>query len=298
MATIAADQVPALGVAVMRRRRELRQPSARSLLLTVLGEYVLPGGEPVWTATLVRVLALLGVAEKAARQALARSAAEGWITSRRHGRLAMWELTDAGRRLLTEGARRIYTFGQDGPDWDGRWLVLLTGAPEAGREDRHRARTQLTWAGFGALPGGVWVSPDPGREQEASRILDELGLAGKAMSFIASYGGIGAPADVVALAWDLRAVEARYEQFIDTFTPVEPADAAQTLTAQTLLVHEWRRFPFLDPRLPRDLLPPGWLGAEAAGLFAARHARWRDGAGRCWTQLSAGSAAAGSATGR
>jgi phenylacetic acid degradation operon negative regulatory protein len=295
MATTAPDQVLAPGTGARSdgapdiggpgRRRELRQPSARSLLLTVLGEYVLPGGEPVWTATLVRVLALLGVAEKAARQALARTAAEGWITSRRHGRLAQWALTDAGRRLLTEGASRIYTFGQDGADWDGRWLVLLTGAPGAGREDRHRVRTQLAWAGFGALPGGVWVSPDPAREQEAGRILAELGLAGQAMSFIANYGVIGSPADVVALAWDLRAVEARYEQFIATFTPIEPADDAGALIAQTLLVHEWRRFPFLDPRLPRDLLPPGWLGANAAQLFAARHARWRDGAGRCWGQL-------------
>ena len=285
MAMTAPDHVRALGAGAPGRRREPRQPSARSLLLTVLGEYVLPGGEPVWTTTLVRVLALLGVAEKAARQALARSAAEGWITSRRHGRLAQWALTDAGRRLLTEGARRIYTFGQEGPDWDGRWLVVLTGAPDAGRQDRHTLRTQLAWAGFGALPGGVWVSPDPGREQEASRILAELGLAGQAMSFIASYGAIGAPADVVALAWDLRAVEARYEQFIDAFTPIEPADDAAVLTAQTLLVHEWRRFPFLDPRLPRDLLPPGWPGAEAAKLFADRRARWRDGASRCWAQL-------------
>ena len=285
MAMTAPAQVLELRAATAGRRREPRQPSARSLLLTVLGEYVLPGGEPVWTATLVRVLALLGVAEKAARQALARTAAEGWITSRRQGRLAWWELTEAGRRLLTEGAGRIYTFGQDGPEWDGRWLVLLTGAPEAGRDDRHRLRTQLTWAGFGALRGGVWVSPDPRREQEAGRILDELGLTGTAMSFIASYGAIGTPADVVAQAWDLRAVEARYEKFIGTFTGVEPADDAQALSAQTLLVHEWRRFPFLDPRLPRDLLPAGWLGADAAQLFADRHARWRDAAARCWAQL-------------
>ena len=295
MATITSDQAGPPRAGQLRagqlraglpgHRGALRQPSARSLLLTVLGEYVLPGGEPVWTASLVRVLALLGVAEKAARQALARTAAEGWIASRRHGRLAQWALTDAGRHLLTEGALRIYTFGQDGPDWDGRWLVLLTGTPDAGREDRLRVRTQLAWAGFGALPGGVWVSPDPGREPEASRILDELGLAGQAMSFIASCGAIGAPADVVARAWDLRAVEARYEQFIDTFTPVDPGDDARALTAQTLLVHEWRRFPFLDPRLPRDLLPPGWLGADAARLFAARHALWQDGASRCWARL-------------
>ena len=38
--------------------------SARSLLLTVLGEFVHPNGSPVWTATLVDALQVLGVEEK------------------------------------------------------------------------------------------------------------------------------------------------------------------------------------------------------------------------------------------
>jgi len=277
-------------VPAVSRRRELGTSSARSLLLTVLGEYVLPGGEPVWTVAVVRALALLGVAEKAARQALARAAAEGWVGSRRHGRLAQWQLTAAGQRLLTDGARRIYAFGQDGQAWDGRWLIVLVNAADLASQTRHRIRTRLSWAGFGALPGGVWVCPDPRREPEASRILDELGLAGAAMSFVASHGGIGAPQDIVARAWDLRAVERGYAEFIGTFTALRPAGDEEVLTAQTLLVHEWRRFPFLDPGLPRDLLPPAWPGADAAALFRSRHAMWQAGAARCWTRLAAGQA--------
>ena len=198
MTTIATGELPAPGAAALGRR-EPRQPSARSLLLTVLGEYVLPGGEPVWTATLVRVLALLGVAEKTARQALARTAAEGWIASRRHGRLAQWELTEAGQRLLTEGAHRIYTFGQDGPDWDGRWLVLLTGAQETGPEDRHRVRAQLAWAGFGALPGGVWVSPDPRREQRPAGSWSSWDWPGRRCPSSPATAPWAGQADVVAL---------------------------------------------------------------------------------------------------
>jgi len=282
MAVIAPDPVPAVS-----RRRELGLSSARSLLLTVLGEYVLPAGEPVWTGTLVAALGLLGVAEKAARQALARTAAEGWITSSRHGRLARWRLTDAGRRLLTDGAQRIYSFGTGGQEWDGRWLIVLVNAPDLSAQTRHRVRTRLAWAGFGALPGGVWVSPDPRREPEAGRILDELGLADAGVSFIASFGGIGAQEDIVAQAWDLREVERRYEEFIRAFEPLEPAGDEQKLIAQTMLVHEWRRFPFLDPRLPRDLLPEGWAGAEAAALFGSRHADWHAGAARGWARLAA-----------
>ncbi|MDN5856618.1 MAG: PaaX family transcriptional regulator, partial [Actinomycetia bacterium] len=52
--------------------------SARSLLLTVLGELVLPAGEPVWTSSLLYVLKGVGVEEQTARQAIARGAAAGW----------------------------------------------------------------------------------------------------------------------------------------------------------------------------------------------------------------------------
>src|SRR5215470_16720461 len=154
---------------VVSRRREVSHTSARSLLMTVLGEYVLPQRHPVWTWVLV--------------DTLARAAAEGWLVSERVGRRARWGLTPPGRRLLTEGAQRIYEFGRGERPWDGRWLVLLVSVPEVKRDLRHRLRTRLSWAGFGSPEAGVWVSPDLGREGEALGVLKELGLAAGAMSF-------------------------------------------------------------------------------------------------------------------
>jgi len=46
-------------------------------------------------------------------------------------------------------------------------------------------------------------------------------------------------------------VSARYQEFTDAFADVRPATGADFLIAQTRLVHAWRRFPFLDPQLPR-----------------------------------------------
>jgi phenylacetic acid degradation operon negative regulatory protein len=272
-------------VPALSRRRELGEASARSLLMTVLGEYVLPGGDPVWTFTLVRALALLGVEEKSARQALARSSAEGWLGSLRQGRRVRWQLTEPGRRLLSEGASRIYSFGRRDRHWDKQWLVLLISVPDAKRDLRHRLRTRLSWAGFGTPAAGVWVSPDPGRENEARQILADLGLAAASMSLLASYGSIGAPASLARLAWDLDGVARRYGEFIESFATLRPAADEEQLVAQTLLVHEWRRFPFLDPQLPPELLPARWIGATAAQLFHARHAEWRDGAQRHWDVL-------------
>lgn len=259
--------------------------SARSLLMTILGEFVLPRDAAVWTTSLVDALGLFAVEEKSARQALARAAAEGWLVSEHVGRRARWSLTPPGRRLLTEGAERIYRFGRDRGSWDGNWLVLLVSVPESQRELRHRVRTRLNWAGFGSPAPGVWVSPDTSRQKEAQTILAELDVTAP-MSFVATYGEIGDEGTVVSRAWDLGELEGRYERFIAEFSHLEPADERATLHAQTRLVHEWRRFPFLDPQLPVRLLPGDWSGLTAADLFHSRHDRWHAGAQRAWDELA------------
>ena len=272
----------------MSRRRELGETSARSLLMTLLGEYALPRGAAVWTSTLVDVLALLGIEEKSARQALARTSAEGWLAAQREGRRVQWNLTAPGRRMLSEGASRIYSFGSEERRWDHRWLVLLVTVPEAKRELRHRLRTRLAWAGFGSPAAGVWVTPDTDREAEARQILADLGLLERSMSFAATYGSIGRLESVARQAWELDAVAARYDDFIAKFDGQRPAAGDEMLVAQARLVHEWRRFPFLDPGLPRELLPARWSGITAARLFHARHAEWRPGAQQRWAERADG----------
>ena len=269
----------------LSRRRELGATSARSLLLTVLGEFVLPRPEPVWTQTLIDVLAELGVEQKSARQALARTAAEGLLVSDRSGRRVRWSLSASGRRLLTDGAARIYGFGTRTAAWDGRWLVLLVSVPESRRQLRHRLRTQLAWAGLGSPTPGVWVTPDAAKQDEVARVIADLGLTAVSSSFVGPFGAIGAERDVVAQAWDLAGIEGAYADFLATFGSAAPVTPAEVMTAQIHLVHAWRRFPFLDPSLPGELLPDGWAGARAAALFGTLHARWDEPAVRHWRAL-------------
>ena len=269
----------------LSRRRELGATSARSLLLTVLGEFVLPRPEPVWTQTLIDVLAELGVEQKSARQALARTAAEGLLVSDRSGRRVRWSLSASGRRLLTDGAARIYGFGTRTAAWDGRWLVLLVSVPESRRQLRHRLRTRLAWAGLGSPTPGVWVTPDAAKQDEVARVIADLELTAVSSSFVGPFGAIGAERDVVAQAWDLAGIEGAYADFLATFGSAAPVTPAEVMTAQIHLVHAWRRFPFLDPSLPGELLPDGWAGARAAALFGTLHARWDEPAVRHWRAL-------------
>ena len=269
----------------LSRRRGLGQTSARSLLLTLLGEFVLPRDEPVWTQVLIDVLNGLGVENKSARQALARTAAEGMVTSDRAGRRVRWRLTDAGRRLLSDGAARIYGFGTPAPAWDGRWLVLLVSVPETRRRLRHRLRTRLAWAGLGSPAPGVWLSPDPGKEAEVAEVVADLELDAVTSSFVGPFGAIGSETEVVRQAWDLAGVEREYEDFLAEFADADPHTPADVLTHQVLLVHAWRRFPFLDPELPAELLPEEWAGTRAAARFTELHAKWTTEAQEHWEGL-------------
>ncbi len=278
--------VEAVDEPFVTRRQELGAASARSLLLTVLGEFVLPTGRAVWTAALIELLAELDVAEKAARQAIMRTADSGWIASSRVGRETRWSLTPAGTRLLREGSERIYGFATDERQWDGRWLVALVGVPENNRALRQRLRTQLGWAGLGSPSAGTWVTPWTGREREVRDALVDLGLLTGSWTFVAGAGGVGDERSLARAAWDLDDIEARYEDFLELVGRRRPRTDRQALVAQVRLVQEWRRFPLLDPGLPRELLPPRWSGNRAAEVFRERHAAWAPRAQAAWAELA------------
>jgi phenylacetic acid degradation operon negative regulatory protein len=264
------------------RRRRLGTASARSSLLTVLGEFVHPAGEPVWTASLVAAMAALGVEEKAARQALSRTAGEGLVDSTRHGRRVLWHLTDDGTRLLDEGTRRIYGFMRGRPAWDGRWLVVDVAIPESQRRLRHQLRTRLTWLGLGTPTPGLWVSPDARKAPSVAAVIDDLGLGGLAFAWTGPMAGIGTEGRLLAQAWDLDDVEARYQQFLGDFKPRQAGDDAEAFVAQVQLVEAWRRFPFVDPDLPAELLDHDWPGTRAARTFHDCHRRWQKPSARAW----------------
>jgi phenylacetic acid degradation operon negative regulatory protein len=274
----AVGQVPAIS-----RRHAAGAPSARGLLLTLLGEFVLPGGGTAWTSAVLAVFARLGIEEKTTRQALMRTAASGWLDAEKVGRRTRWRLTASAQKMLTEGAERIYSFTGPARGWDGRWLLVYVRIPDSDRRGRHVVRSRLTWAGFGSLGAGLWISPHPDREDEAIGVLREAGVSADAHVFVARRSGLADVRVMVAAAWDLGAIEAQYEGFIEEFRATVPADV---LVRQVELVHAWRRFPSVDPVLPRELLPARWSGLEAARLFADRHQRWSGEAIQEWKRLN------------
>jgi phenylacetic acid degradation operon negative regulatory protein len=248
----------------------------------VLGEFVLPTGGSAWTSAFIEVFARLGVEEKASRQALARTAADGWIRPERHGRRTRWRLTPDGDRLLTEGTERIYAFASSQRDWDGSWLLVIARVPESDRSARHLLRTRLGWAGLGSPAPGIWITTHTERKDEVEQVLKQASVT-DGQIFFAQHRGGGELASLVTQAWDLPAIEHRYEQFLADFAA---PDAEDPLIRLIELVHTWRRFPSADPGLPAQLMPSRWSGERAAELFAARHENWSPNAVRRWIRLN------------
>lgn len=268
--------------------------SARSSLLTLLGEFVLPSGGSVWTSTLVEALGLLGYGEQNARQATARLLDQGLLERSSHGRRTRWTLSDAGERLLTEGARRIYGFQTTATPWDGRWLLVLSSIPDTQRAVRHQLRRRLGFLGFGALSGGVMVSPHTAREEAVIGVLRDLDLDVGTFLFTAEATALTAPDQIIAAAWDVPALADRYKQFVHHFSgvtaaPSDDGSPAPSFVALAGLVDSWRRFPFEDPEIPAELLGSEWPGLAAKACFDDRHRAWSSAAQRWWSDQEAAS---------
>lgn len=268
------DGDPDVTGALVAEELPAQRGGAKAMLLTVLGEFVLPTGGSAWTSSLVRAAGALGIGEKNARQAIARIGEQGLLSSDRHGRQVRWSLTAAGRVLLETGTRRIYDFASSDVEWDGRWLVAHCPVAEPRRAQRTRLRTRLAFLGFGELSAHLLLSPHVDREPQLRAALHEAGLAAESTVLRSTTGSPEEDAALAARAWDLDELARAYHAFQRSAERSSPQRGPEYFRAVVELVHEWRRFPSVDPELPKSLLPDPWAGATAATTFRNQHRKW------------------------
>ena len=195
-------------------------------------------------------------------------------------------------RRLRQAGDRIY--GREQPAWDGRWHVVVL-ERVADRARRERLRSALGYLGYACLDGATWISPHPSNELDALLGAERV----RAERFVARYDGD--QRGLAARAWDLDGLASAYSAWIgaarEILEPVRDAGqqpgglADETVFAvRSELVHEWRKFLFIDPGLPAELLPAHWPGAEAADLFHAEADRLLPAASRFVDRCLAGGA--------
>jgi phenylacetic acid degradation operon negative regulatory protein len=265
---------PPVSLLIRPENASLTPGSARSLLVTILGELVWPTERPVWTSALVYLLKGLGIEEHTARQAIARAAASDWIVPMRHGREVCWSLSPKLLHIFDSGSPRVYSLSDPFSSWDGSWLAVLTNIPQSHRNSRRPLYAGLTWAGFGNPAPGLWLSPHVEREDEVAALIGELGLEQHLIGFVGTVKNVGiSESDIVAKGWDLQALSEHYEQLLAAMTDLRPGGGDDTLFAHVRMVSEWQELPRTDPQLPEALLPD-WIGRRVARRIEVLRAQW------------------------
>ena len=260
----------------------------RSLLFTLYGDYVHPlGQENLRVGALVRLAAELGVGGNALRSALSRMTREGWLAVHRSGGPPRYRLSPRGRDLIEDGITRIY--GRYRAGWDGRWLLVSYSLPEPRRGQRDRLRQGLSFLGLGSLGNGLFITPHD-LSRQVSELVSRNGVEREVTVHYGTLEWPTEPAVIVARAWDLDKLAARYRMFLgsvrEAMDQQDGMGDAEAFRRRFLLTHEFRRFPFSDPDLPDRLLPPDWVGSAAREAFISYHRRLRRKAERFYCSIA------------
>ncbi|WP_443059056.1 PaaX family transcriptional regulator [Streptomyces sp. NBC_00388] len=257
----------------------------RQFIVTVYGLCSRSDGGWLSVATLIALLADLGIEAPAVRSSISRLKRRGLLRAERRGGSAGYALSDEGLSVLREGDLRIFRRDRATPA-DG-WLLAVFSVPESERSKRHLMRSRLTRLGFGTASAGVYIAPAHLYDATAG-MLRRLELDGYADLFRADHLAFGPLDEKVRQWWDLDQLEHLYGEFVRKHEKVlerlpdhaEAAGAAgrDAFVDYVRVLTDWRQLPYLDPGLPAELLPEQWVGIRAAELFFTLRTRLEDGA--------------------
>ena len=245
--------------------------SARSVLVTILGDAVLPVTRKVWLSQLFQLAEPYGFDTRLVRVSMFRLAEEGWVAGERHGRRSLYLLTPLAEREFADAADRIYRDAR--PPLDGDWTFVLFDGARLSPGERSRLARHLGWHGFVAFRSGVLASPICSAG-ETRRILDEsfpeiLAAVARAefpdIADLARNGFFSA-----AFAFDEG--EQAYRGFVEAYAvfrgEAEALSPVEAYCVRTMLIHDLRRITLRTPSVPRELLPDPWPGNDAYALSA------------------------------
>jgi len=248
---------------------------AKSLLVTVYGDAILPHGGSVWLGSLIKLVEPFGLSERMVRTAVFRLSKDDWLASTQIGRRSYYKLTEIGRRRFETAHRRIYASPHR--SWNGEWLLVMANKAGLSQEIRDQLRSEFQWLGFGTVAPNVFAHP-AADIRAVRQIIQDLGATDDVVTMAARadrQSGTTPHRNMVHGSWDLDKLATEYLSFLEAFRPLYHVLKGESEIApensfviRTLLIHEYRRIMLRDPMLPDELLHADWPGTTAASLCA------------------------------
>lgn len=249
------------------------QTTHHRFVVSIFGLYAREPGLSVPIGGLIDLLHELDVDSSSARSSVSRLKKKGVLEQTGKGRYA---LSTEAYDHLSRRNDRIYTPRH--AENEGNWLMVVYTVPEDSRQARHLLRTGLQKMGFGSVNPGVWIAPAH-LSEEANDYFETHDLTQYIQTFTSTYNGPGESKAELGSWWDLEEIELRYVDFERTYTELLASwrDRVSSLSQLQLeaeafkafipMFTHWRALPFLDPGLPKSVLPRSWAGYSAQKLF-------------------------------
>lgn len=259
----------------------------QQLIVTIFGLYGRDVGDALPVSVLISMLGTLGYDAPGVRSSVSRLKAKGVLKSVREGGVAKYKISESISDVFREGDRRIFAPEQPAPV--DTWVLAVFSVPESMRNRRHQLRSELSGLGFGSVASGVWIAPARKLEQAKER-LTVSGLIQFVDLFRSDYIFDGPMRPKISEWWDLKELDEQFTEFLQVYEGAEQQwselvgddpEAALAGSTEELrrdafryyvpMLTMWRRFPYRDPNLPADYLPPEWHGPAVRRTFHFVH---------------------------
>jgi len=214
-----------------------------SLMISLFGDLAQGNGDAIDGPVLSTIMAALDVRPEASRVALHRLRNDGWLQSRKVGRISQHSLTAQGRAESAAASPRIYAAP---PDLSEPWQMVMT--EENGREIDATLRAE----GFIPVMPRVYVG-----RSESTAPKGSLALRGET------------PPDWLRRAVEPTALEPEYDALLHALSTLQGKlacdshmNALDIAVLRCLIVHNWRRLALKHPALPGGLIRSDWPGYQ------------------------------------
>ena len=200
---------------------------------------------------------------------------EGWIDLEQENAKSSWvfDITESGKAILMENLNPDIAWNEP---WDGKWRTAFFDLPQSANKERIQLRRWLQKHRFGHLQGSVWITHRPYSDWTAEILGKNLDPR-RLMFQEANPIGASSSAEYVQRAWNFGLINSSYKRYLAFLSKRRPAVDSDGAGFSNWYEKEsalWRSAFDLDPFLPNELLPKGYLGKEAWRRRKDAFRRW------------------------